>query len=118
MTGAERIFLCYSIQLLTAEVKMERFIEGLPGIKWLLDEEEVNLDSLNQTSDNRVLCNEKWQEPLLIPDVVGWLLIPSPRTRTVGKAAARLKPSGKRKFFMQQDFRERKHRLKYTKESY
>lgn len=63
MAGAERISLCYSIHLLTPEVKMERFRERLQGTEWLLDEEEVNWDSLDQTSDNKVLCDQKWQEP-------------------------------------------------------
>lgn len=62
MTQAERIPLCYSIHLLTFEVKMESFREGLQGTEWLLYEEEVNLDSLDQTSNNRVFCNQKWQE--------------------------------------------------------
>ena len=43
--------------------------------------------------------------------------MPSLRTRTERKPAARLKSDRKRKFFMQQDVRERIHRLKFTEEN-
>lgn len=49
---------------------------------------------------------------------VGQLLMPSPRTRTEKKPAARHKSNRKTKFFMQQVVRERTHKLKFTEENY
>lgn len=42
---------------------MESFREGLQGAEWLLDEEEVNWDSIDQISGNGVLCDQMWWKP-------------------------------------------------------
>lgn len=105
MTGAERISLCYSTHLLTSEVKIERFREGLQGTERLLGDEDLNCDSLVRTSDKFCVIGSSRTHNAKM----GQLLIPSLRTRTEQKSAARLKSNRKS---MQQDVSKRIHRLK------
>lgn len=107
--------MCCFIHLLTPEVTNRTFREGLQDTEWLLDEEEISRDSLSWASNNRALGSQKRQESWYR---MGQLLVPSSRTRTERKPAARIKSNRKMECFMQQDVRERICRPRFTETNY
>lgn len=83
--------MCCFIHLLTPEVTNRTFREGLQDTEWLLDEEEISRDSLSWASNNRALGSQKSQESRYRMGQ----LVPSSRTRTERKPAARIKSNRK-----------------------